>query len=58
MPHPSRRLAVFLIAAVAFGAGTVVAMLLYGNIVTRKMEAQSSVLRIVEIDETTLDPAT
>jgi nitrite reductase (cytochrome c-552) len=51
------RSAVFLVAVVAFGAGTVVAMALYGNIVKRKMEAQSTVLRIAAVDETTIDPA-
>jgi nitrite reductase (cytochrome c-552) len=51
------RSAIFVVAAVAFGAGTVLAMALYGNIVKRKMEAQSTVLRIATIDETTIDPA-
>ena len=54
--RPSR-LTVFVIASVAFGAGTVLSMVLYGNIVKRKMEAQSTVLQIVAIDETTIDPA-
>ena len=54
--RPSR-FAVFVVAAVAFGAGTVLSMVLYANIVTRKMEAQSTVLRIAAIDETTIDPA-
>ncbi len=47
----------FWIAAVGFGLGTVLAMVLYGNITTRKMEANSTVLRIAEITETTIDPA-
>jgi nitrite reductase (cytochrome c-552) len=57
MVKPPTRSAVFLIAAVAFGAGTVVAMALYGNIVKRKMEAQSTVLHVAAVDETTIDPA-
>jgi nitrite reductase (cytochrome c-552) len=56
MKTPTRS-AAFVIAAVAFGAGTVLAMALYGNIVKRKMEAQSTVLHVVAIDETTIDPA-
>jgi len=35
----------------------VVAMMLYGNISKRKWEAQSTVLRIVDITEETIDPA-
>jgi nitrite reductase (cytochrome c-552) len=37
--------------------GTVLAMALYANIVERKMEAQSTALRIVDITESTVDPA-
>lgn len=48
---------VFLAAAIAFGAGTVLAMMLFGNITRRKMEAESTVLRIANITETTVDPA-
>jgi nitrite reductase (cytochrome c-552) len=57
MIKPPTRAAVFVIAALAFGAGTVLAMALYGNIVQRKLEAQSTVLRIATVDETTIDPA-
>ncbi len=57
MTMPLPRSAAFVIAAVVFGAGTVLAMVLYGNIVKRKLEAQSTVLQIVAIDETTIDPA-
>lgn len=51
------RSAVFLVAVVAFGAGTILTMMLYANIVTRKNEATSTVLRIAEITEATIDPA-
>src|SRR5262245_57200616 len=57
MTRTPSRSAVFVTAAVAFGAGTVLAMVLYGNIVKRKMEAQSTVLHIASVDETTIDPA-
>ncbi|HEX4825875.1 MAG TPA: ammonia-forming cytochrome c nitrite reductase subunit c552 [Candidatus Polarisedimenticolaceae bacterium] len=53
---PSRSL-IFLVAAVAFGIGTVAAMALYANIAKRKMEAESTVLKIADITETTIDPA-
>ncbi len=49
--------AVFWVAAVAFGAGTVLVMMLYDNIARRKWEAQSTVLRIADITEATIDPA-
>lgn len=49
--------AVFWIAAVAFGGGTILTMMLYGNIVQRKTEAASTVLRVVDISESTIDPA-
>jgi nitrite reductase (cytochrome c-552) len=48
---------VFGVAALAFGAGTVAAMMLYGNITRRKMESTQSVLRIARITESTIDPA-
>ncbi|MBL8990360.1 MAG: ammonia-forming cytochrome c nitrite reductase subunit c552 [Phycisphaerae bacterium] len=51
------RAAVFWIAAVVFGAGTVLAMMLYANINQRKLEAQSTVLKIANITEQTIDPA-
>ena len=47
----------FWVAAIAFGTGTVLAMMLYGNISKRKWEAQSTVLRIVDITEETIDAA-
>lgn len=59
-PGPRRgggRGVAFLVAAISFGAGTVLAMLLYGNITRRKMEAERPVLRVVEITESTVDPA-
>ncbi|MFN0011964.1 MAG: ammonia-forming cytochrome c nitrite reductase subunit c552 [Phycisphaerales bacterium] len=58
-PHTSglSRVAVFWLAAVVFGAGTVLVMMLYGNIAQRKWEAQSTVLRIADITEATIDPA-
>ncbi len=49
--------AVFWIAAIAFGVGTVTAMALYGNIAKRKWEANSTVLKIADITEQTVDPA-
>ncbi len=51
------RVAVFAVAAIAFGAGTVVAMMLYENIRTRKEESRHTAVRIAAIDETTIDPA-
>jgi nitrite reductase (cytochrome c-552) len=57
MIKPPSRSIVFLIAAIAFGAGTVVAMALYANIAKRKIEAESTVLRIADVTETTVDPA-
>ena len=48
---------VFWLAAMVCGGGTVAAMMLYANIAQRKMESQSTVLRIVEITEATVDPA-
>ena len=53
---PSRSV-IFLVAAAAFGAGTIAAMALYANITKRKLEAESTVLRIAEVTETTIDPA-
>lgn len=51
------RFAAFWLAAIAFGAGTVLAMMLYANIAKRKFEAAGSVLRVVELTEATIDPA-
>lgn len=51
------RAAIFWIAAIVFGAGTVAAMMLYSNISQRKWEARSTVLRVVDITEATVDPA-
>ena len=48
---------VFVVAAVGFGAGTLVAMLLYANITTRKLEAQRTTVEIVKITESTVDAA-
>jgi nitrite reductase (cytochrome c-552) len=53
----SKQSLVFIVAAVAFGAGTLLAMALYANITQRKLEAQSTVLRIAQVDETTVDAA-
>ncbi len=50
-------LAVFGFAAVAFGVGTVLAMMLFANIAKRKWESESTVLRIANITEETIDPA-
>jgi nitrite reductase (cytochrome c-552) len=51
------RKVVFGTAMVAFFAGTVAAMMLYGNITKRKIEAERSVLRIADLTESTMDPA-
>ena len=57
--HPARafsaKATVFWVAAIAFGAGTVAAMLLFQNISIRKAEALNPVLRVVDITETTID---
>ena len=54
--HPARafsaKATVFWVAAIAFGAGTVAAMLLFQNISIRKAEALNPVLRVVDITET------
>jgi len=59
-PAPRRggvsKVAVFWIAAIAFGAGTVLVMMLYGNITRRKWEARNTVLRVADITEATIDP--
>ncbi len=57
MKNGAARSTVFLIALAAFAAGTMLAMALYGNIVKRKMEAQSTVVRVAAVGETTIDPA-
>lgn len=51
------RIAAFWLAAVVFGAGTVLAMTLYGNITRRKWEAKTTTVRIVPLTEETVDPA-
>ncbi len=48
---------VFVAAAIAFGLGTLVTMLLYGNIQNRKHEAERTTLEIVKLGERTIDPA-
>jgi nitrite reductase (cytochrome c-552) len=55
--RPISRAAVFWVAALGCGAGTIVAMLMYASIAQRKFEAQNTVLRIVELTEATQDPA-
>jgi nitrite reductase (cytochrome c-552) len=49
--------AAFWVAAIVAAVGIVSAMLLYANIVQRKNEAESTVLRIVNLTEATTDPA-
>ncbi len=49
--------AIFWIAAIAFGAGTVTVMMLYGNISKRKWEGESTALKIADVTEQTIDPA-
>ena len=56
-PGFGSKAAVFWLAAIVFGGGTVAAMMLYANINQRKLESQNTVLRIVDITETTIDPA-
>lgn len=47
----------FWLSAAVVGLCTVVAMGLYGNIARKKWEAESTVLRIADTTETTVDPA-
>lgn len=49
--------ALFIVAALAFGGGAVAAMALFANISKRKAEAGTTVLKIVDLTETTIDPA-
>ncbi|HZW06651.1 MAG TPA: ammonia-forming cytochrome c nitrite reductase subunit c552 [Phycisphaerales bacterium] len=62
-PRPARRasgrarLLVFTVALAVFAVGTVAAMALYANIAKRKWEAETTVLRVAQLDETTVDPA-
>ncbi len=51
------RLALYVMVAVALGLLTVAVLLLLENISTRKKEAREVVFRLVNIDETTVDPA-
>jgi nitrite reductase (cytochrome c-552) len=48
---------IFVVAVLAFAGGTVLAMMLYGNIAQRKHEANNKVLKIADITESTIDPA-
>jgi len=43
--------------ALAAGAATVLVLLLYANISKRKEEASQITLRLVDLDEKTVDPA-
>lgn len=45
------------VAAFLAASGTVLILLLYANITTRKQEAQQSYLPLVKLDEKTIDPA-
>src|SRR5215470_5418583 len=51
------RMFAFWSGALVFGALTVAVMMLYGNIAQRKAEANNTVLRIVDVNEQTVDPA-
>jgi len=51
------RAAAFWLLAIIFALGTVLVMMLFANISKRKWEGQSTVLRIADITETTIDPA-
>lgn len=55
--HGLAKGAMFLVVAAAFATGTVLAMAMFGNISKRKAEATSTVLKIADITETTIDPA-
>lgn len=58
-PRPTMfsKAVVFWVAAIAFGSGTVLAMMLYGNITRRKAESLITHVRVANITETTVDPA-
>ncbi|MDI1290423.1 MAG: ammonia-forming cytochrome c nitrite reductase subunit c552, partial [bacterium] len=56
-PRPRSKAMIFWIAAIGAAAGTVAAMALFANISIRKAESKSSILRIAELNETTIDPA-
>ena len=49
--------ALYWLVGIVCCAGTVLAMMLYNNIAERKHEAASTTLRIVDLTETTVDPA-
>lgn len=52
-----RRL-MYILIVLLVAAGTVAALLLLQNIFTRKREAEQTTFKLVDIDETTIDPAT
>lgn len=59
-PAPSRSLPpiwVLVVLLVGTAVAVLVTLLLYQNIVTRKAEATQTVFRVVEVDDTTTDPA-
>jgi len=47
----------YLLIVILAAAGSIATLLLLGNIFTRKREAEQVVFKLVEIDETTIDPA-
>jgi nitrite reductase (cytochrome c-552) len=55
-PFNASLLRMGLVAVGAAGA-TILLLLLFGNITTRKQEARQTSLRVVELNETTVDPA-
>ncbi|MBX3381177.1 MAG: ammonia-forming cytochrome c nitrite reductase subunit c552 [Phycisphaeraceae bacterium] len=48
--------ALYWLVGIVCCVGTVLAMMLYNNIATRKMESKNAVLRIADLTETTVDP--
>ena len=56
-PAFAAKAAAFWLTAIIAGAGTMGVMMLFGNITERKMEAASTVLKIANITETTIDAA-
>jgi len=54
---PKRNWGLYWVTIVVVAAATIGVMFLYQNINQRKVEARSTVFRVVELEETTLDPA-
>ncbi|MFO0859690.1 MAG: ammonia-forming cytochrome c nitrite reductase subunit c552 [Phycisphaerales bacterium] len=52
----SGRAATYWLVGIVCCVGTVLAMMMYNNIAEKKIESRHAVLRIADIDETTIDP--